>query len=110
MHGFKDGTAFSFLRGSTIQQICLGQHETIIHFFPDGMISLEGRYVHQSPSQGREIAQARSSCGPNELFRLLGESVKEIVVVSANSLRLCFSNGDCLLLTDDSEQYESFVI
>lgn len=71
--------------------------------------STEGRYVHQLPSQGREITRARSSCGSNELFRLLGESVNEAVVLSPDSLQLCFSNGDCLLLIDDSEQYESFV-
>ena len=101
---------FSFLRSSTVEQICLGQYETMIRLSPDAMVSMEGRYVHQIPSQGREITQARSSCGPNELFRLLGESVKETVVVSADSLKLCFSNGACLLLPDDSKQYESFVI
>jgi hypothetical protein len=110
MHGFQDGTAFRFLCGATVQQICLGQYETILRLSPATTITLEGRYVHHIPSQGREIAQARSACGSNELFRLLGESVTEAVVLSPDSLKLCFSNGDCLLLIDDSEQYESFMI
>ena len=109
MHGFKNGTDFTVLKGLEVQQICLGLYETQIRFQPSAYISMEGRYIHQV-ADGREILQIRSSCGPNELFRLLGESVTEVDVVSPDTLCLLFSNSDVLLLIDDSEQYESFVI
>ena len=50
-----------------------------------------------------------SSCGPNELFRLLGQSVSRVLEVPPDSLEFLFSNGDLLLLVDDSDQFESFV-
>jgi len=70
---------------------------------------MHGPYAHRIPGENREIVQAPSSCGPNELFRLLGASIIEAAVVGG-ALQLTFSNGDMLTLTDDSDQYESFVI
>ena len=110
MHGFKDAASFAFLQGLTVELICLGQYQTQIHFHPQGRISMEGQYVHAIPSDNRQIVQPRSSCGPNDLSRLLGQSVTDAVVISDNSLRLTFSNGDTLTLVVDTDQYESFVI
>ena len=61
-------------------------------------------------SENRQVIQARSSCGPNDLYRLLGRSVTDVVVASKSTLRLSFSNGDTLSMIDDTDQYESFVI
>ena len=110
MHGFTEGANFAFLRGLEVEQVCLGQYQTQIHFAPQGRISMEGQYLHTITSEDRQIVQDRSSCGPNELFRLLGQSVTDAVVVSRDSLRVTFSNGDTLTLTDDTDQYESFII
>src|SRR5690242_21641548 len=101
MHGFSGGD-FAFLRGLEIEQLCLGQYQTQLHFYPQGRISMEGRYVHSITSENREIIQERSSCGPNELFRLLGQSVIDAAVISDDSLRLTFSNADTLTLIDDT--------
>jgi hypothetical protein len=110
MHGFSDTANFAFLRDLEVEVVCLCQYQTRIHFHPQGSISMEGRYVHAIPSEGRHIIQDRSSCGHNELFRLFGPEVTDAVVVSADSLRLTFSNGDILTLIDDTDQYESFNI
>lgn len=110
MHGFRDSSDFAFLRSLEVEQVCLGQYQTQIHFYPQGRISIEGQYVHGITSEGREIVQLRSSCGPNELYRLLGQSVTDVVVLCDTTLRLSFSNGDTLALIDDTDQYESFII
>jgi hypothetical protein len=110
MHGFQDLVDFSFLRGLELVQVCLGQYETQILFHPQGRISMEGQYVHKIASENRQVIQPRSSCGPNELYRLLGQSVTDAVVTSDSTLNLSFSNGDMLTLIDDDDQYESFGI
>ena len=110
MRGFSDTAKFAFLRDLEVHLVCLGQYQTQIHFHPQGSISMEGRYVHAIPSEDRQIIQDRSSCGHNELFRLLGQRVTDAVVISADSLRLTFSNDDTLTLIDDTDQYESFNI
>ena len=110
MHGFQDSTDFAFLRGLEVEQVCLGQYQTQIHFHPQSRISMEGQYIHEITSENRKIIQPRSSCGPNELYRLLGECLTDAVVISASTLRLSFSNGDTLTLIDDTDQYESFII
>jgi hypothetical protein len=109
MHGFEHDASFGFLQGLTLTQVCLGQYATQLHFGPQGSISMEGQYVHLT-SEDREIVQPRSSCGPNELFRLLGQSVVEVAIISTERMLISFSNGDALTLIDDSEQYESFVV
>jgi hypothetical protein len=102
MYGFSDNSDFSFLKGSTIQQVCLGQYETQVRLSPNGSLSLEGSYVHKIGI--REIIRNRSSCGPNELHRLLGQTITEVTVLDPKSLSISFSDGDQLVLIDDSDQ------
>lgn len=108
VHGFSADADFGFLRGLTVEQICLGQYQTQIHFNNGTSMSMEGRYVHQMPSGNRQVDQPPSSCGPNELFRLLGAAVISATVISPDTLRVHFSNGDILLLMDKTDLYESF--
>jgi hypothetical protein len=100
MDGFQSSADFAFLRGLEVEQVCLGQYQTWIHFHPQGRISMEGRYVHEITSENRQLIQPRSSCGPNELYRLLGQSVTDAVVLSESILRPSLSNGDTLTLID----------
>jgi hypothetical protein len=108
MHGFSGKLDFSLLNGSIVQQVCLGQYETQVHLYPDGSLSLKGTYVHKIGT--REIIRDRSSHGSNELDRLLGQAITAVTMVSPKMLSISFSNGDELVLIDDSDQYESFVI
>jgi hypothetical protein len=108
MHGFSDELNFSFLRGSTVEQVCLGQYETQLRLYPEGHITLEGKYIHKIGA--REIVQERDSCGTNELFRLLGQDITRVAAMPPRSFAISFSNGDELILIDDSDQHESFLI
>ncbi len=96
--------------GQEIGQVCLGQFQTQLRFANDARLRMEGVYVHRIRSEGRELTQARSSCGPNELHRLLGTSITETRILSPERAELVFSNGDALLLIDDSDQNESFIL
>ena len=40
----------------------------------------------------------------------MGQSVTDVLIISDDTLRITFSNGDSLSLIDDTDQYESFVI
>jgi hypothetical protein len=110
MHRFSDASQLSVLTGQEVWQICLGQYQTQLIFSDETTLRMEGDYVHQIRAESREIAQERSSSGPNELHRLLGKTVIRVRVLSPASAELIFSNGDALLLIDDSDQYESFIV
>ena len=75
MHRFGDDSALSFLEGLEVKQVCLGEFQTQFTFSDSTRLSMEGQYVHRIPTEHRELVQARSGCGPNELHRLLGKSV-----------------------------------
>ena len=109
MQRFGDDSALSFLVGLEVRQVCLGEFQTQFAFSDDTSLRLEGKYAHRIPTERRELVQARSGCGPNELQRLLGKSVTAARVLSPEQAELVFSNGDSLLLVDDSDQYESFI-
>jgi hypothetical protein len=110
MNGFKDSMDFSFLKSLEVEQIGLGRYQTSIQFYTEGRLVMEGQYIHCITSENRQILRNRSSCGPNELYRLLGQVVTGAVVVSDDRLLITFSNGDTVTLIDDSSQYESFIL
>ncbi len=109
MHGFQNGFELGVLKGLEVSQVFLGRWERQIIFSDVARLSMQGTYIHQIRSESREFVQA-GSCGPNELFRLLGQSVTDLRVIAPKSFEITFSNGDALILVDDSDQYESFAI
>ena len=110
MHKFEHGFELDTLKGLEVSNVRLARYGTHPVFSDGSTIAMEGTYVHQIGSENCEIVQARSSRGPNELFRLPGQSVTDLAVIAPDRLKLLFSNGDALILVDDSDQYESFVI
>ena len=94
MYKFHGGSELDFLKNLELSQICLGQYETQIVFSDVARISMEGKYIHRIYPEGKEIVRDGSSCGPNELFRLLGQSVSRVLEVPPDSFELLFSNGD----------------
>ncbi len=110
MYRFGDGSEFKVLAGQRVCQVCLGQFEIQLGFVDDARLRMEGDYVHRIRSEDRELTQARSSCGPNELHRLLGTSITETRILSPERAEIVFSNGDALLLIDDADQYGSFIL
>jgi hypothetical protein len=114
MHGFGDAPAeLIALVGYEVSQVCLGEFQTQLiltqSVLPDARLRIEGRYVHEIRAEARENEQAASSCGPNELYRLVGKSITDVRVLSPESAEIAFSNGDTLRIVDDS-RYECLVL
>jgi hypothetical protein len=114
MYGFGDTPAeLKVLMGYEVSQVCLGEFETQLTLthssLPGASLSIQGRYVHEIRAEHRENEQAASSCGPNELYRLLGKSITCFKCLSAESGELAFSNGDTLRIFDDGH-YECLVL
>ena len=114
MYGFGDATSeLRVLVGYEVSLVCLAEFQTQLILtqsaLPDARLSVEGRYVHEIPAEHRENEQAASSCGPNELYRLVGKSITDFRVLSPESAELAFSNGDTLRIIDDG-RYECLVL
>lgn len=111
MHGFSTAKALEFLQGAVVTRVCVQRYQADIHLEPEANLRIEGKVVHRVGSEGRDVIHERGGpTGPNEFWRLLGQTITGLQPQPPDSLRISFSNGDSLTLVDDSEQYESFVI
>ena len=109
MYGVPKTTDFSFLLGKTVEQVCLGQYQTQIHL-DDANVSIECRHALFLAENSREVIWRRDEFPSEGISKLLGQTLSRVTVGDSGALELTFSQGDCLSLFDDSEQYESFQI
>jgi len=111
MYGIPASLDISFLHGTSLVQVCLGQHQVQFHFHPVGCITVEGRWELIGIG-GEKLANSSDATGnpSGVLNRLLGQQVVASEVSAPDSFTLRFDKGDLLRIFDDSEQYESFCI
>ena len=103
MYGVPQASDLSFLLQKELQQVCIGQHEIILHFCPDTSITLQCDY---------DVVSNHGS-GPDEkvklLVGLLGDRIVKVETEGRKTIVLHFS-GKRLLIHDNDANYESFVI
>jgi hypothetical protein len=102
MYGFNEAIPFKHLIGLTMTQICVGANEIILRFEDNSAILVQS--LNQFLSDNRlEVAEGRI------LLPLgLGEVVEECFIVSNRCVKITFGRNS-LLLSDDSDQFESIV-
>ena len=111
MYGVPADLDLSFLNGTVLVQVCLGQFQVQFHFHPIGSISVEGGW-ELLDSAGERIDCRYDSPGrpPYQLHRLLGGRVVGTELSAPDWFAVRFQGGEVLRVFDDSKQYESFSI
>jgi hypothetical protein len=110
VYGVPSDLELSFLHGSVLIQLCLGQFQVQLHFQPVGSISVEGEWELLDPNGVRIDNALDWPRPPFQLHRLLGCRVIASEVQAPRWFSLRFESGEVLRIFDDSEQYESFSI
>lgn len=108
MHGFS-GLDLSFLEGAEVIQVRLGRWQLQLHFGNTATVSIECAFLHHSEVSDRSIFEDGAALGPNELYRLLGQTWARAEAPSTDQLKIEFSGGDTLLLRD-TPNYESMQV
>jgi anthranilate/para-aminobenzoate synthase component II len=110
VYGLKEGTDIRFLENLEVIQVCLGLFQVQIHFV-GGSVSIEGKFIHEIAEGSVSVTHERGTLARgSRLERLLGARVKQARVIANGTTSLVFSNGDRILVFDDSEQCEAYQI
>jgi Family of unknown function (DUF6188) len=109
MYGLSAEHDLSFLMGSTLLQVCIGENEAILRFNNEISITIESKFLVQDSSGLKTtFDDARSAAGP--LVKLLSDTITKVLGQRDGTLRLCFTRGDILEIYDSFESYESYQI
>jgi hypothetical protein len=111
MHGLKpdDIKHLSPLRGDVLTLVGVEEYQLDFGFNQQGSLSVQGRCELLEDSGA--IIDVWDTGARSEGFRfleLLGKTVTTVVIDSSKSFTLTFSDGRCLRIIDNSDQYESF--
>ena len=113
MHGVNKTLNLSDFNGATLIQICIGQYQIQLHFHPDKVVSIEGKWELWDVSGMLVDYGAEDSVIPNDslhLHILLGRCINNYSVSASTSFSLYFTSGYVLTIFDNSKHYESFSI
>jgi hypothetical protein len=108
MYGLKN-VDLTFLEGRQLIQIAIGIHQVIFAFDDELTISVERKFRYSSQNQSSEWHPGAKEIAARTV-ELLGATVENVKGQEDGTLRLEFSNGDYLLFTDDTKEYESYQI
>lgn len=109
MYGITKTGDYGFLVGKLVEQVCLGRYQTQIHL-DDARLSIEGKHVLLRAEDQMAIIWERGQFRSDGISKLLGQTVSGVSVSEGGPVEITFSQGDRLLIFDDSHQYESFEI
>ena len=109
MYGLNKDTDLSFLKGQEVIQIAIGVFQVQFHFDRDAIISVEGEFQYLSENNSSHWRQGTPEAAAPAL-RLLGSSIQNVDGKEDGTLDLTFSNGDHLVVRDNSKEYESYTI
>ena len=109
MYGLNKDTDLTFLKGQEVTQVAIGTFQVQFCFDKDAIISVEGEFQYFSENSSSHWRQGTPEAAAPTL-RLLGSSVQNVDGKEDGTLDLTFSNGDRLVVKDNSEQYESYTI
>lgn len=109
MYGIPPGADLSFLLGTTLIQVCIGRHETILHLEPTTSIMLASDVRVLESELTVDLRSALVVGAP--LARLLSESITGVDGRADGTLRLFWTKADVVVeIIDTWDKYESYVI
>lgn len=107
MYGVDSRLPFASLRDEKLLQVCIGENECILRFTNDISVLITSR-MRIYADRIYEIDSYRESAA--QLCQLLGGNIKAAAPEGARSLAINFDNGSTLVIEDDSDEFESFVL
>jgi Family of unknown function (DUF6188) len=108
MYGLTAEIDLSFLVGGELQQVAVGQHEVILHFFKGISITVQSDLrLSEGDDQGDRLSGA-----PSQGVVLIGLLASSVVRASGadGTLTMEFSDGSTLAVYDSSPNFESYTI
>ncbi len=96
------------LVGKDLVQLCVSQHQVIMHFHPNVSVSFETAVSAEPSGGGRGIWTPPPAAGAS-LIPFLGRRVESADVDGAGNLVLAFGDGTVRVQRDDSG-YESYQV
>lgn len=108
MYGLPANTDLTFLLGKELQQVCVGQHEIILHFFPETSITIQCDF--DVIPNGRDAGDDKRLSGVTALLKLIGAKITKVECSGTKTLVVGFASNVRLALYDNDPNYESFVI
>ncbi|MBO3100622.1 DUF6188 family protein [Cellulomonas fengjieae] len=109
MHGLDVGTDISGLRGCTLEQVALGEHQVQLRLSNDASISIEGEFSVTSTGEVA-ITYSRPRDAAQILADKLGLDIAAADVFEPGVLTVEFTDGSRLCAYDSSDHYESYQI
>ncbi len=109
MEGNSNSVDLTFLLGQTVEQVCLGQHQTQVRF-AEASLLIECKHAIVIPSEQREIVWELYHFPSDGISKLLGHTVSGASFTAERTLELWFSSGIRLLVLGESDQQECFQI
>lgn len=97
MYGHLHTVDLSFLLGQTVEQVCLGQHQTQLRT-KDASILIECKHSLLIPEENREIVWERSVFPSDGISKLLSQAVSSASFIAERTLELSFASGIQLLV------------
>jgi Family of unknown function (DUF6188) len=109
MHGLKKQLDLRFLIGRELIQVAIGTYQVIFNFDEDTSIAVEGLFEYTSKANSIQW-QPGAVIVAASTVSLLAARVETVDAQPDGTLKLAFSNGDCLIIRDASTEYESYQI
>ena len=111
MYGVSEDLDLSFLEGTSLVQVRLGQYDIQFHFHPRGEIGVQGELEFRGPSGAvLEFGLPEALHSSTNLGVVIGVVLSKVSIRPPRSIVLRFESGHEIELFDSSESYESFQI
>jgi len=109
MYGIPTDVDLSFFSNATLQQVCIGENEVILHFDSDIMVMVTSTICVTS-ADGLQTAFTDAKAGGATLLNLLGNAVRVAMAGTDGTLKLTWKGGDILEILDTWKEFESYTV
>ncbi len=109
MYGLSKDVDLGFMCGKILLQVCVGVNEIILNFDEDMSITVTANYS-QIKKTGEKNDFNACPDGAIMLVGLLHRAIKDARGSPDGTLQMVFDNGESIVLYDNSQKYESYVI
>jgi hypothetical protein len=110
MNGLPKTTDLTFLLGQELTQVCVGVHQTILHFDGDTSITLECKFAVSKVAEAGGEACAYSRSAAVDFLKILGSRISRVTNNGNGELEIAFSDGTLVVMFDSNTNYESYQI
>jgi hypothetical protein len=108
MYGLPVTFDTSVFVGRELDEVCFTTN-TITFSFKGVLITVMGSFIHRD-KQRTTANKQRVPVSSSSLMSLAGKAVRLAEAREDGTLTLYFTNGNALILLDDSQEYESYTI